>query len=454
MLFSSLTFLLYFFPLVILLHYILPRKAQNPFLLLASLLFYAWGDAGQVPLFALLLMVNWGLGMALGKIEKPLARKLLLIGGMVCDFGALFFYKYIGFAMDILGIESASFSAPGLPLGISFFIFQTAGYLIDVYRRQTQPEKNPIDFGAFLFLFPQLIAGPIVRYSDMRTQLHEKRRPNAQALESGIALFVAGLAAKVLLANPLGEAYNQMQAISGDMLCAWGSLLAYTLQIYFDFMGYSVMAVGMGKMLGFHFPRNFNHPYAALSITDFWRRWHITLSIWFRDYVYFPLGGSRRGNARTVLNLLVVWSFTGLWHGADYNFLLWGLWYFVLLIAEKFLLKKWLPKVPALLRRAFTLLMVMLGWALFVSDGLEGFGAYLSSLFSFRSDASSLFYLREFAGIVVLGILFCVPKVVEGLKKLCRRYTLLRYMAVVGALILCLAALAKSSYNPFLYFRF
>lgn len=453
MLFSSLSFLLYFFPFVILIHYFLPGKLQNTFLLLASLFFYAWGDARQVPLFAILLMMNWGVGWLLVRAEKPAARRLLLAGGLICDFGALLFYKYTGFFMGMLGLYPAFLAGMTLPLGISFFIFQAAGYLIDVYRRQTEPEKNPVNFGAFLFLFPQLIAGPIVRYSDMTKALHEKRRPDAKKLESGMVLFVAGLAAKVLLANPLGEAYDTLHAVSGDMLCAWLSLAAYTLQIYFDFMGYSVMAVGLGRMLGFHFPRNFNHPYAASSVTDFWRRWHITLSGWFRDYVYIPLGGSRRGKGRTVLNLLAVWCLTGLWHGADWNFLLWGLWYFLLLSAEKFIFSgKFM--LPGWIRRLLTILGVMLGWALFVSEGLSGFVAYVSSLFSFSITGQTLFWLQEFVGIMLLGVVFCIPGVVERLKKLCRQYTLLRYIAVLGILLLCLASLAKSSYNPFLYFRF
>lgn len=453
MLFSSLTFLLYFLPLVIILHYILPGRLQNGFLLLASLFFYAWGDARQVPLFSILLVMNWGVGMLVSRTEKAGIRRMLLTCGLAIDFGVLVFYKYTGFLLSILGFQAPFVSGLTLPLGISFFTFQAAGYLIDVYRRQTVPEKSPVTFGAFLFLFPQLIAGPIIRYRDISLRLHEKRRPDAGQLESGIALFVAGLAAKVLLANLLGEAYEQLHAMSGDMVCAWASLAAYTLQIYFDFMGYSVMAVGIGRMLGFSFPRNFRHPYAAVSVTDFWRRWHITLSGWFRDYVYIPLGGSRQGKGRTVLNLLVVWSLTGLWHGADWNFVLWGLWYFLLLSAEKFLFANRV-KLPLILRWMLTMLGVMLGWALFVSEGLAGFTAYLSSLFSFRTSAQALFWIREYAGILLMGVVFCVPCVVEGLKRICRKYAWLRYAAVFGMLLLCLAALAKSSYNPFLYFRF
>lgn len=453
MLFSSLTFLLYFFPLVILIHAILPGRLQNGFLLLASLLFYAWGEVRHTPLFAALLLLNWGAGLLIARTDGQTARRLLLAAGLAGDFGALLFYKYTGFLLGTLGLHPAFVSDLTLPLGISFFVFQAAGYLMDVYHRKTEPERNPVSFGAFLFLFPQLIAGPIVRYSDLAEALHQKRRPEAQALESGMALFAAGLAAKVLLANPLGEAYAEMQAVAGDMICAWGSLAAYTLQIYFDFLGYSVMAVGMGRMLGFRFPRNFNHPYAAVSVSDFWRRWHITLSGWFRDYVYIPLGGSRCTKARTALNLLVVWALTGLWHGADWNFLLWGLWYFLLLSVEKFILAGRRP-LPAVLRRGLTLLAVMLGWALFVSDGLTGFGVYLSSLFSFRVTGQGMFWLREFSGILALGTLLCIPRVAEGIQALCRRHAPLRYAAVLGAVLLSLAALANNSYNPFLYFRF
>lgn len=453
MLFSSFTFLLYFLPAVVLLHRVLPGRLQNAFLLLTSLLFYAWGDAGQVPLFAVLLFVNWGLARLLGRTEKQGLRRAWLLLGLGTDFGALLFYKYTGFLLGMLGLQPAFAAGLRLPLGISFFVFQAAGYLIDVYRKQTAPERSLITFGAFLFLFPQLIAGPIVRYSDMSTALHRHRKPDSRALESGIALFVAGLAAKVLLANPLGEAYNSLRAVPADMLCAWASLAAYTLQIYFDFMGYSVMAVGLGRMLGFSFPRNFNHPYAAGSVTDFWRRWHITLSGWFRDYVYIPLGGSRRGRPRTAVNLLVVWCLTGLWHGADWNFLLWGFWYFLLLSGEKFIFtSRW--ALSARLRRIVTLLGVMLGWAMFVSDGLGDFAKYLSELFSFHLSADALFWLREYCGILLLGTVFCVPAMVEGCKRLCRQYSWLRCAAVLGALVLCLAALAKSSYNPFLYFRF
>ncbi len=453
MLFSSLTFLLYFLPLVILLHYVLPQRLQNTFLLLASLVFYAWGDTQQVPLFAILLLANWGCGRWIDATKGPKARRAVLTAGLTLDFGALVFYKYFAFLMENLGLESSFTESITLPLGISFFTFQAAGYLVDVYRRETSAEKSFIDFGAFLFMFPQLIAGPIIRYSNMSEALHRKRRPTVQMLESGMALLAAGLAAKVLLANPLGEAYESLRAIEGDVLCAWASMLASMMQIYFDFMGYSVMAVGMGRMLGFEFTRNFNHPFASLSVTEFWRRWHITLSGWFRDYVYIPLGGSRKGPARTLLNTFIVWALTGLWHGAEWNFLLWGLSVFLLLEIEKHS-KRLRASWPGWVQFCVTRFAMSLTWPLFICDGMIGYGEYMGSLFSLQVTSQSLFWLREYSGIFVLGILFCIPAVVEYLKRLCRRHTWLRTAAVLGTLLLCIASLVKSSYNPFLYFRF
>ena len=453
MLFSSLTFLLYFLPAVVLIHWFLPRRAQNPFLLLASLLFYAWGDLRRVPLFVGLLIADWGMGLLIARAKERKTRRLFLALGLACSFGALLFYKYTAFFLGIVGAEWSFARDLTLPLGISFFTFQAAGYLIDVYGGKVPPERDPVAFGTFIFLFPQLIAGPIVRYQDLKDALHVRRRPDGEALDGGMCLFALGLAAKVLLANPLGAMHAELRAYPGDMACAWLSLAAYTLQIYFDFMGYSVMAVGMGRMLGFSFPRNFTHPYAARSVTDFWRRWHRTLSAWFRDYVYIPLGGSRKGDARTALNLLAVWLLTGLWHGADWTFVLWGLWYFVWLAVEKFLLRGREIR-PALLGRFLTLLCVALGWALFVSDGLSDFFAYAQSLFCFRFSADALFWVREYALLLLVAAVFCVPRAVDGIKGLARRYPPLRFALALLLLVLSLASLTRSSYNPFLYFRF
>ena len=451
MLFSSLSFLLYFLPPVILIHLFLPKRLQNPFLFFASLFFYAWGDARFVPLFFGLLIVDWGCGLLLEKAEKQSIRKLVLALGVAANMGSLFLFKYMGFFASLVGTSATI--GQSLPLGISFFTFQATGYLVDVYRKQTKCERNLFAFGTFLFMFPQLIAGPIVRYSDLSQALHEKRRPEGKALEMGMALFIGGLAAKVLLANPLGAFAEEMRELmEQDTLCAWLYMLCYSLQIYFDFLGYSVMAVGMGRMLGFSFPRNFNHPYAASSVTDFWRRWHITLSGWFRDYVYIPLGGNRRGTARTILNMLAVWSLTGFWHGASWEFILWGLWYFVMLVADKYLLER--LKAPGALRRLVMYVSVGIGWMMFSANGAEHILPMLQSLVTVRSEGHALFWLREMGPVLVAAALCCVPALVNGAKKLMKRLAYLRFAVMLALLLLSLAALTKSSYNPFLYFRF
>ena len=460
MLFSSLSFLLYFLPPVILIHLFLPKRLQTPFLFFASLFFYAWGDARFVPLFFGLLIADWGCGVLLEKAEKLGMRKCLLALGIMANMGALFLWKYMGFIAgvlrDVLGVSfslEAWFSPGTLPLGISFFTFQATGYLVDVYRKKTASEKNLFSFGTFLFMFPQLIAGPIVRYSDLSKALHEKRRPDSAALEAGMALFIGGLAAKALLANPLGAFAEEMRKLmEADTLCACLYMLCYSLQIYFDFLGYSVMAVGMGRMLGFSFPRNFNHPYAASSVTDFWRRWHITLSGWFRDYVYIPLGGNRRGMGRTLLNMLTVWTLTGFWHGASWEFILWGLWYFVTLTLDKYLLER--LKAPGVLRRLFMYFCLGIGWMMFSANGAQNILPMLGSLVTCRWEGHALFWLREMAPLLAMSALCCVPVIVEGAKKLIRRFTGLRFAVMLALLLLSLAALTKSSYNPFLYFRF
>ena len=451
MLFSSLSFLLYFLPPVVLIHLFLPKWLQNPFLFFASLFFYAWGDARFVPLFFGLLLMDWGCGLILEKAEKQSVRKLVLALGVLANMGSLFLFKYMGFFASLIRMNVTI--GQSLPLGISFFTFQATGYLVDVYRKQTKCERNLFAFGTFLFMFPQLIAGPIVRYSDLSHALHEKRRPAHKALETGMALFIGGLAAKVLLANPLGAFAEEMRALmERDTVCAWLYMLCYSLQIYFDFLGYSVMAVGMGRMLGFSFPRNFNHPYAAASVTDFWRRWHITLSGWFRDYAYIPLGGNRRGTARTILNMLAVWSLTGFWHGASWEFILWGLWYFVMLVLDKYLLER--LKAPGFLRRLTMFLSVGIGWMMFSANGAEHILPMLQSLATLRSEGHALFWLREMAPVLIVAVICCVPAIVNCGKKLVKRFAWLRFAVMLALLLFSLAALTKSSYNPFLYFRF
>ena len=452
MLFSSLCFLLYFFPIVILVHYILPHKLQNGFLFLASLIFYAWGEVRYVPLFFALLTLDWGVGLLLERTEKPVYRRLLLLAGIAADIGSLVYYKYSAFLLETLGVQTSWAAGITLPLGISFFTFQAVGYLVDVYRRQTVPEKSLVSFGTFLFLFPQLIAGPIIRYSDMREALHCTRRPDGEALERGLSLFVAGLASKVLLANPLGAMGEELRAVTGDSVCMFLYLCVFCLHLYFDFMGYSVMAVFMGRMLGFSFPRNFKHPYAASSVSDFWKRWHITLCGWFRDYVYFPLGGSRKGPVRAVVNSLIVWFLTGFWHGAGWTFILWGLSCYFLLTLDKSVLVRF--HAPKIFRRLLILTALPLSQTLFTADTLQETGAMWQTLLSFQATSASLFWLRDGAGLLIVAILMCIPAVVDSGKRWLNKLPILRYCAVLGLLILCLAALSKSTYNPFLYFRF
>ena len=452
MLFSSLTFLFYFLPVVVLIHYFLPEKWQNPFLFVASLVFYAWGEIRYVPLFFALLALDYGVGRLIGHTQNAAAMRWLLAAGIAADIGSLLYYKYSGFLLNTLGM-GGRFNTPNmLPLGISFFTFQAVGYLVDVYRRKTEAEKNIFAFGTFLFLFPQLIAGPIVRYGELKTALHMRRKPAADALDKGMALFIAGLASKVLLANPLGALSNELHAMTGDTACQWMHLVAYTLHIYFDFWGYSVMALGMGKMLSFTFPKNFDHPYAAPSISEFWRRWHITLGGWFRDYVYIPLGGSRKGAARTLLNTLIVWFLSGFWHGAGWNFIFWGLWFFVALIIDRHILKA--LRLPAIVRRLFMILCVVMGYALFSADSLQEARMTFAALFSFRSGGNVLFWLRDNILLLIVSLACGVPAVIENGKRLLIRHTVLRCLTMLAVLLLCLAALAKSSYNPFIYFRF
>ncbi|MDD2648039.1 MAG: MBOAT family protein [Eubacteriales bacterium] len=449
MLFSSLTFLLYFLPIVIILHYILPNRFQNAFLLLSSIVFYAWGEIAYVPLIAAILALDYLLSRLISSSKGNKARMYLIIGCMV-NFGALFYYKYIGFLFELLGLSEIAPDV-ALPLGISFFTFQAAAYLVDIYRRDIAAEKNPITFSAFILMFPQLIAGPIIRYADVSEELGRRRRPPAEMLEKGILTFLGGLALKVLIANPLGELWVNAGAAAG-MGSAWLAMIGYSMQIYFDFFGYSLMAVGIGKMLGLTFAQNFSDPYSSRSVTEFWRRWHITLGKWFREYVYIPMGGNRRGKARTALNLFAVWALTGLWHGASLNFLLWGLYMLLLILLEKHFIKGFLEKHRTI-SHIYTLFAVFIGWMLFTSDDLSRFPAIMSSLFSFTESGEMLFWLRQYAFVLLLAVLLCIPKVTGAVKAAMKR-TWVRLPAMAVLIILSLSALINSGYNPFLYFRF
>ena len=438
MLFSSNTFLFGFLPAVVVLYYLCPRRCRNVLLLVSSLIFYGWGEPKYVLLMLVSILLNYFCGLAAGKRQtQQRSVRGVLIVGVVLNLGMLGFFKYGKFFFG------SAFPDIPLPIGISFYIFQAMSYLIDVCRREVEVQKNVLTFGTYVTLFPQLIAGPIVRYRDVAEML-ESRRENLPQFSRGVQRFVVGLSKKVLLANTFGSAWNVLQVTTGTA-AAWLGLLCYTLQIYFDFSGYSDMAIGLGQLFGFTFLENFNYPYISASITEFWRRWHISLSTWFKEYVYIPLGGNRKGLARQIFNILVVWLLTGLWHGASWNFVLWGGYYAALLILEKCWLLKAGEKLPLVLRRMLTMVLVMLGWALFYFEDLGALGAFLGRLFTAVPSAGIAFYLP----VTALGCLCATPalkrvKLPDGV----------RWGLCVVLLLLCVASLARQSYNPFIYFRF
>ena len=461
MLFSSNEFLFAFLPMVLLLYYIVPRKLRNPVLLLVSLFFYGWGEPVYLFLMIGTILINYICGGWVAR-QRAAGRsgKAVLVGGVAANLLILGYFKYAGFLvaqvqaiLPFLG----SLTVPDIPLpiGISFYVFQSMSYIIDVYRDDAPVQNNVLTFGTYVTLFPQLIAGPIVRYSDVALQM-DHRRENAGQFADGVLLFVCGLAKKVLLANPMGALWNLLQVQDG-LLTGWVGILAYTLQIYFDFSGYSDMALGLGKMLGFEFLINFNYPYISSSITEFWRRWHMSLSTWFKEYVYIPLGGNRKGKPRQIVNLLIVWMLTGLWHGASWNFVLWGLYYALLLICEKLFLLKWLDKLPRALRHVYAMVIVMLGWALFYFEDMGALGSFLLRLFTPEATTvQGMNVLLAYLPLLCVAIFASTP----AAKLLTQRYgdtAVVRYgkiIAAAGALLLCVASLASQSYNPFIYFRF
>ncbi len=438
MLFSSNTFLFGFLPAVVVLYYLCPRRCRNVLLLVSSLIFYGWGEPKYVLLMLVSILLNYFCGLAAARQQsRQRSTRGVLVLGVVLNLGMLGFFKYGKFFFG------SAFPDIPLPIGISFYIFQAMSYLIDVCRREVEVQKNVLTFGTYVTLFPQLIAGPIVRYRDVAEML-ESRRENLPQFSRGVQRFVVGLSKKVLLANTFGSAWNALQVTTGTA-AAWLGLLCYTLQIYFDFSGYSDMAIGLGQLFGFTFLENFNYPYISASITEFWRRWHISLSTWFKEYVYIPLGGNRKGLARQIFNILAVWLLTGLWHGASWNFVLWGGYYAALLILEKCWLLKAGEKLPLLLRRMLTMVLVMLGWALFYFENLGALGAFLGRLFTAVPSAGVAFYLP----VTALGCLCATP----ALKRVKLPDTV-RWGLCVVLLLLCVASLARQSYNPFIYFRF
>ena len=466
MVFSSTIFLCVYLPLVLLGYYICPKKGKNLFLLIVSLIFYAWGEPKYVFLMIFSILVNYVFGLLMDKHRENKKRlKLMLAISVIIDLGLLSVFKYTDFIItNINSVFGAGFDLLNiaLPIGISFYTFQAMSYTIDVYRDDVRVQRNLIDFGMYITMFPQLIAGPIVRYSDVQDQLAVRNVTTADFSE-GIMRFVVGLGKKVLLANQMGAVWTQIYALGGDIsaLMAWTGAAAYTFQIYFDFSGYSDMAIGLGRMFGFKFPENFRYPYESVSITDFWRRWHITLSTWFKEYLYIPLGGNRRGLARQALNLLIVWTLTGFWHGAGWNFVMWGLYYFAILFIEKLFLLKALDKLPRLFRHAYALLLIVIGWVIFASDDVSVMLPYLGSMFGANGALGGMdvYTLLTRAALMVICCVASteLPRrlLVTAAGKMNEKAAFtVKSVLTLALLALSVVFLIGDSYNPFLYFRF
>lgn len=459
MVFSSLLFIFRFLPITMLCYYIAPKKLKNLVMFIASLIFYSWGEVKYFPVMVAVILINYISALLLGKyLENKRAAKTILVIAIILNLGMLVFFKYTDFFIqNINNLFGTSIGLLNLtlPLGISFYTFQTMSYTIDVYRKAVPVERNIIDFSAYVVLFPQLIAGPIVKYSDINREM-KTRTITLDKVEEGICIFIIGLAKKVLIANNIGMLWSEVETIGFSNIStplAWLGILAFSLQIYFDFSGYSTMAIGLGKMLGFEFPQNFNFPYISKSVTEFWRRWHITLSSWFREYLYIPLGGNRKGQARTYFNLFIVWAATGFWHGASWNFLLWGLFFFVFLVIEKAFLLKYLEK-SKVWSRIYIIPLLLFGWSLFAITDFSQLGIFLTKLFSFSATTNDwVYYLRNYIGVILVGILFCTP-IMEKLYNKVKTVKVINVIIMAVLLLMSVAYLVDASYNPFLYFRF
>ena len=459
MVFSSIPFLYYFLPAVLAVYFLTPRKGKNAVLLLASLIFYGWGELRLLPLMAFTILLCYVCGLGIERSRKR--KKLWLLASIVISVGLLGVFKYadffIGSLNTVTGLKIPLLHL-ALPVGISFYTFQCLSYTIDVYRGSVPAQKNLINFGAYVALFPQLIAGPIVRYADIAREL-EHREHSWENAAVGLRRFLVGLGKKVILADNFALLIRLFrQSGEKSVLFYWMYAVAFTLNIYFDFSGYSDMAIGLGRVLGFHFVENFNYPYLSGSVTEFWRRWHISLGSWFRDYVYIPMGGSRVSRWRWVLNILTVWMLTGLWHGAAWTFVLWGLLFAALLLAEK-----WIPvlqRLPGVLRHGYVLLAVVLSFVLFNADSLAQAGQDFAGLFGFGSlsltSAEALYYLKSYAVLFVLGILGSTPVVKNAARRMdgTKAGVVLEAAAMLALLIVCTAYLVDGSFSPFLYFRF
>lgn len=480
MVFSTSIFIYLFLPITLIIYYLAPKKGKNLIILLSGLLFYSWGEPIYVIVMLISTMIDYFAGLIMNHFEgRKVPRRICLIVSIVMNLGLLGIFKYSGFIaeninaiagtqlidinnMNFFGIEYLPMNM--LPIGISFFTFQSMSYTIDLYLGNVKVQKNPISFAAFVTLFPQIVAGPIVRYDDVAKELDD-RSITIDLIYDGIIKFIIGLSKKVLIANSIGALWTSIKATdiaNVSVVSSWLGILAFTFQIYFDFSGYSDMAVGLGKMMGFNFPKNFDYPYLSKSISEFWRRWHITLGAWFKSYVYIPLGGNRKGMARTIFNLAVTWFLTGVWHGASWNFILWGTLYGVVIILEKLFLGKLLEKIPDIFGHIYTMLLVILGWVLFDTADLPTAGAYIAKMFGVGGgafiDSMAMYQIATYGITFIICIIGCtnLPKLaVEALKK--KSAVLVNYGGIAvmtGMFIICAAYLVDQTYNPFLYFNF
>lgn len=466
MVFSSAIFIFLFLPLVLLCYFLSPRKLKNYVLLFFSLVFYIFGGPKFLLVLLAVVLIDYVGAILIHKTNK---KKLFLILTITCNILVLVYFKYTGFFLEnVNSIFGLKITIPKivLPIGISFYTFQAMSYVIDVYRNKVKLQKNFLTLLLYVSLFPQLVAGPIVRYETIEDELNN-RKETFNDVSEGIKRFILGLAKKVIIANQMGllaDTIFSLNELSTPVAILGG--IAYMFQIYFDFSAYSDMAIGLGRIFGFKFLENFNFPYISKSITEFWRRWHISLSTWFRDYIYIPLGGNRKGIKRQIINMLIVWLLTGFWHGAEWNFVLWGLYYFIFLVLEKFVLNKFLDKLPNVLKHVYAIVVIYFGWILFRCDSMELLKHYFNALFSFNFSAMSfneiLIYLESYYVYFILAIIFSTPvyyKLVEKIssvknKKLKLVLDIIHYLGLIVIFIITIMFLAYSSYNPFIYFRF
>ena len=464
MVFSTPLFLFYYLTVMLAVYYVMPVRWRNLVLLLGSLFFYYWGEQAYTVIMLLSIAIDFTHGWIVHRCKErgnDRGARLAVASSMVFNLGILFFFKYWDFAarsLEAVGMGFLPVLNVSLPIGISFYTFQTMSYTIDVYRGDSRVQKNIMNFGAFVTLFPQLIAGPIIKYKDLDEQL-DSRTHSVDRFASGVRRFVVGLAKKLLLANNLGQLWDVFKVTPAEeltLLGAWLGVTAFAFQIYFDFSGYSDMAIGLGRMFGFEFMENFNYPYISKSITEFWRRWHISLSTWFREYLYIPLGGNRCSRGRWLLNLLAVWAATGIWHGASWNYLLWGLYFFCLLILEKLVLGKWLKKLPGVFQHLYVIVLILVSWAIFALEDLSQLGAYLTAMAGLNGapilSGETVYQLRNFLPVLLCAGVASTPLPMKLWRKV--NSPVVQIIVLLLGLILCTAYVVASTYNPFLYFRF